>query len=104
MKSGVIELSILALLRKREMYGYEISQMILDMSKQAIEVSEGTLYPILYRLEEKDVIESHWQAPEGRGKPRKYYRVTEEGQKYFKEYQREWIVVADFMQRVMGNF
>ncbi|MFP4016369.1 MAG: PadR family transcriptional regulator, partial [Halanaerobiales bacterium] len=80
-----------------------ISQMILDMSKQSIEVSEGTLYPILYRLEEKNVIESHWQAPEGRGKPRKYYRVTGEGEKYFKDYQREWFTVADFMKRVMGN-
>lgn len=101
LKSGIIELAILALLKKREMYGYELSQKIFDLSAQSVEVKEGTLYPILYRLEEKEVIKSHWQAPQGRGKPRKYYCVTKKGDKYFKKYQKEWLTVSAFMQKVM---
>lgn len=101
LKTGVIELAILTLLRKREMYGYELSQRILELSSGIIEVKEGTLYPILYRLEEKGVIISEWQSPQGRGNPRKYYSVTEEGNHYYDEYQKEWNVVVDFMKKIM---
>lgn len=102
LKVGVVELAILAFLAGRDMYGYEISQEIETRSQGKIEVKEGTLYPILYRLEEKQIIESYWQAPEGRGKPRKYYRITSEGQTYLTRYREEWQVVSRFMTQVMG--
>lgn len=101
LKSGVIELAILTLLQKKEMYGYELSQRIFELSSRIIEVKEGTLYPILYRLEEKGVIISQWQSPQGRGNPRKYYSVTEEGKHYLAEYQKEWKVVVEFMGKIM---
>lgn len=97
-----MELAILAFLAGRDMYGYEISQEIENRSKGQIEVKEGTLYPILYRLEEKKVIESYWEAPEGRGKPRKYYRITPEGQQYLTRYREEWQAVSRFMTQIMG--
>lgn len=101
LKSGVIELAILALLVRREMYGYELSQKILDLSSGQIEVKEGTLYPILYRLEERGIITSRWQAPLGRGKPRKYYFVTGKGRQYFAGYRKEWNVVVEFMCKIL---
>lgn len=101
LKTGVLELVILALLIDREMYGYEINQELSDRSKGKVEVKEGTLYPILYRLEEKKVIEGYWEAPKGRGKPRKYYRVTPIGSEYFKRYKEEWLTISKFMDQLI---
>lgn len=100
LKAGFVELSILIFLAGRDMYGYEISQAFESRSGGKIEVKEGTLYPILYRLEEKHIIESYWEAAEGRGKPRKYYRLTAAGQDYLKQFREEWLVVARFMDQI----
>lgn len=101
LKAGLVELAVLALLIKRDMYGYEVNQEIDSYSRGKVEVKEGTLYPILYRLEEKGVVESYWNAPEGRGKPRKYYRVTDSGVEYFRKYKEEWFIVSEFISSVL---
>lgn len=101
LKTGVIELAILALLIEKEMYGYELAQDLCDRSDGKIKVKEGTLYPILYRLEEKKVIESYWQAPKGRGKPRKYYHVTPNGKQYYQLYKEEWLIISTFLNQLI---
>lgn len=101
LKTGIVELSILALLVDQEMYGYELAQELSDRSDGKIKVKEGTLYPILYRLEEKGVIKNYWQAPKGRGKPRKYYQMTAKGQKYYLHYKAEWVIVSKFMNQIL---
>ncbi|MTI65230.1 MAG: helix-turn-helix transcriptional regulator [Firmicutes bacterium] len=101
LKAGVVELIIISLLKKRDMYGYEISNEIDNRSSNKLNVKEGTLYPILYRLEEKEVIESYWKTPKGRGKPRKYYRVTSIGDEYFYSYKEEWFVVSNIMKDIL---
>lgn len=101
LKAGFVELSILIFLAGRDMYGYELSQAFEGRSGGKIEVKEGTLYPILYRLEEKQVIESYWESVEGRGKPRKYYRLTPAGRDYLKQYRDEWLVIAQFMDQIL---
>lgn len=100
LKAGFVELSILIFLSEQDMYGYEISQMFETRSNGKIEVKEGTLYPILYRLEEKHVIESYWETVKGRGKPRKYYRLTSVGCDYLKQYRDEWLTIAHFMDQI----
>ena len=101
LKAGAVELAILAFLATRDMYGYELTQEIDTRSGGQVEVKEGTLYPILYRLEEKVYIESYWEAPEGRGKPRKYYCLTAAGREYFARYREEWQVVNGFMTQIL---
>lgn len=103
LKAGIVELTILALLLERDMYGYEISNELHNRSYKHLEVKEGTLYPILYRLEEKEVIQSYWNAPEGRGKPRKYYQITLNGKEYFEDYKQEWMIVSKAVNNILNS-
>ncbi len=80
LKKGVIEILILGLLSEEKMYGYRLIQELDSRSSGVFKMKEGTLYPVLYRLEDSRYIESCWeQESERRSVPRKYYRITEEG-------------------------
>ncbi|MGE7602299.1 PadR family transcriptional regulator [Peribacillus sp. NPDC097675] len=77
MMKGSIDLLILSLLSQKELYGYEMTKVLRKMGEGQYEISEGTLYPALKRLERKEYIEGYWQESEaGR---RKYYRLTDSG-------------------------
>lgn len=85
LNKGVLELSILKLLSEDDQYGYSLMEAIRLRSSNVLQIKDGTLYPILYRLEDQHYIESHWKTEsEGRSKPRKYYRLTKEGHEYFR--------------------
>ncbi len=75
-KKGLIEYMILLLLEKKTYYGYELIDIIKDMS--SIAIAEGTLYPLLNRLKKDEMLTSRWQELES-GIPRKYYTITEKG-------------------------
>ena len=80
LKKGVIEILILELLCETKMYGYQLIQELDSRSNGVFKMKEGTLYPVLYRLEDSKYIESCWeQDTEKRSVPRKYYRVTADG-------------------------
>ncbi len=80
LKKGVIEILILELLSGEKMYGYQLIQELDVRSGGVFRMKEGTLYPVLYRLEDSKYIESFWeQENERRSVPRKYYRITSEG-------------------------
>lgn len=81
---GVLELGILKLLFEQDHYGYSLMSEIKERSENQLHVKDGTLYPILYRLEDQQLIEHYWETSEtGRGKPRKYYRITENGKERY---------------------
>ena len=86
---GTLEMLVLSLLRKEESYGYEIISTVKELTEGIIELKEGSLYPVLYRLEDANLIESFWQA-KGRGNPRKYYKLTESGKLKEQELITEW--------------
>lgn len=77
MMKGSIDLLILSLIEQRDLYGYEITKILKKLSDDTYEMSEGTLYASLKRMERKLFIESYWQdTNHGR---RKYYRITKQG-------------------------
>ncbi|RFU62296.1 PadR family transcriptional regulator [Peribacillus saganii] len=77
MMKGSIDLLLLSLISQKDLYGYEITKILKQLSDERYEMSEGTLYPALKRLERKLAIESYWSQTEaGR---RKYYKITETG-------------------------
>lgn len=78
MKRGTIEMVLLQLLAEQDRYGYEITAELAARSEGAFELKEGTLYPVLYRLEQAGSVEPYWETRD-RGVPRKYYRITEVG-------------------------
>ncbi len=95
MKKGVMEILVLFLLKDNDLYGYQIIQELSRKSRGYFQIKEGTLYPVLYRLEDGGYIESYWEQPqEKRQVPRKFYRITWEGRDALKSMQNEWINFA----------
>ncbi len=85
LKKGALELCVLALLKNRDYYGYELVQEI----SENIEISEGTIYPLLRRLSKEDVFDTYLRESE-EGPPRKYYKLTETGLEVYKEKYTDW--------------
>jgi PadR family transcriptional regulator PadR len=100
-KRGSLELVVLQLLSGREAYGYEIVSDLTSRTNGSLEVSDGTLYPILYRLERAGLVAVRWETPV-RGVPRKYYRLTDEGRRELDTLKREWRSFARAMHTLLG--
>ena len=85
---GSTSMLVLSLLESENMYGYQMIKKLSEKSKNIFEFQEGTLYPILHTLEEKNFISSYWDNTGS--KKRKYYTITKEGKKHLKEKKKEW--------------
>ena len=101
LKRGSLELVVLHLLSLGEAYGYEIVTSLAERTNGSLEITDGTLYPVLYRLERAGFVEVRWETP-ARGVPRKYYRLTEAGRTELAVLTREWTTFADAMARLLG--
>lgn len=86
---GSAELAVLALLAGGRCYGYELLKRVGERGGPMLEIREGTLYPLLHRLEDAGVVASEWVA-EGRSRPRKYYAITAAGRERLALLAAEW--------------
>lgn len=86
---GSIDILLLSLVNRRDMYGYEMVKTLKDISNELYNMSEGTLYPALKRLENKEWLASYWESSESGGR-RKYYRITEDGKQVLNKKLKEW--------------
>lgn len=84
-KKGVLNLCVLALLEKRDMYGYELVQAISTQ----IEISEGSVYPLLRRLTKEGFFTTYLEES-SEGPPRKYYQITTQGIDELNSLRNEW--------------
>ena len=89
LRRGTLELILLRLLEEEKMYGYRLVTELRERSDGRLEVKEGTLYPVLYRLERQTLIEPTWEQRE-RGVPRKYYTLTALGLERLRALEAEW--------------
>ena len=76
---GSLEIILLSLLKNKDMYGYEISKEIKNITDNVLILGEGTLYPALKRLKEKNLIQDYFIETNSSKKKRKYYKITEAG-------------------------
>ena len=102
LKRGALELIVLHLLAPGEAYGYEIVSKLTAETDGALEVTDGTLYPVLYRLERAGYVAIRWETPE-RGVPRKYYALTGTGREHLQRLTGEWTKFAGAMARLLRN-
>jgi PadR family transcriptional regulator PadR len=87
MRRGAIEYCVLALLRERERYGFEL---VRDLSAaDGLVTSEGTVYPLLTRLRREGLVETTWQEST-QGPPRRYYTITDEGNLALESFVDQW--------------
>lgn len=99
---GTTELAVLSVLNVRRRYGYELMKVLRDRGEGVLEVKEGTLYPLLHRLEDSGHIVATWEA-EGRSRPRKYYVITDDGRSYLATLRKEWSGLVDAMRQLLDT-
>jgi PadR family transcriptional regulator, regulatory protein PadR len=99
LKRGSTELLILALLEERDRHGYDLARLIDERSDGAISFHAASLYPTLYRMEEKDLIEGRWVEKAGQRR-RRYYRLTGAGRKALASQRNVWENFFDALNRV----
>jgi transcriptional regulator len=89
MKKGTAELLVLALLEKGDRHGYEIAKLIEQRSHGAITFYAASLYPMLYRMEKRKLIEGRWIERAGQRR-RRYYRLTRAGKRVLATQRGVW--------------
>ncbi len=97
-KKGVLEICVLSLINSRDYYGYELVQ---DISEN-INISEGSIYPLLRRLSKEGFFETYLKESPG-GPPRKYYKITEEGILRTKTIKEEWIEFTEQVKILLNK-
>jgi PadR family transcriptional regulator, regulatory protein PadR len=86
---GAGPLAVLKLLERSEMYGYQLVESLSRRTDGVLALGQSTLYPLLYNLEAKGLIEASWQTAES-GRDRKYYRLTSSGRKRLATDTKQW--------------
>ncbi len=97
LRRGVVVLATLSQLRAPR-YGYELRQALAD---RGVPIEEGTLYPLLRRLEAQGLLKSEWRIEDG--PPRRYYSLNAEGRKLLKRLTESWQGMNDAMDRLLGE-
>ena len=99
MRKGMLEYCIMLLLYKEAAYASDIIQKLKEAH---LIVVEGTLYPLLTRLKNDELLSYEW-AESTQGPPRKYYRLTEKGEKFLTELQNAWQELNDTVNRLTSK-
>ena len=99
---GHLPVLVLAILAERPRHGYAICKQLKTRRSRALRLGEGTLYPLLYRLERQGHIRGKWQ--KGRtGRPRKVYCITASGRKQIRAHKADWRVLMQLFKELMGK-
>lgn len=101
LKKGVLEIVVLQLLSQKKMYGYQLIIELKEMSHGMLAMKEGTLYPILYRLEDDELVKSEWSHANGKELSKKYYQITEKGRTTLKDLKQLWFCFADEISLIL---
>ena len=98
---GNVETLLLAVLADGPSYGYAIVRELNQRAEGLLEMGEGTVYPVLHRLEKRKLIAGTWRKGET-GRPRKYYRLTPAGKRALSENHSQWEGLVKVMDAVVG--
>lgn len=97
LRRGIVVLAVLSQLHTNQ-YGYSLIQ---QLSGKGFDIEEGTLYPLLRRLEEQGLLQSEWEVTESR--PRKYYQISENGREILRILSAEWLETVKIMNQLLGG-
>jgi transcriptional regulator len=101
LKKGSAELIILSIVETRPRHGYEISQQIEKQSAGQLKFHIASLYPLLYRLEERGWLQGRWVEKTGQRR-RRYYRLTAEGRQVLASQRNTWRTFVSAMRLITG--
>lgn len=94
-RKGVLAYVVLLCLQEHEYYGYELISQV--KTQTALDIAEGTIYPLLNRLKKEGLVSARWVTMEV-GVPRKYYRITEDGKALLEQMTASWTTLNDAIQ------
>ena len=97
---GTLDLLIMRVVSLGPIHGYAIAQRIQQMSREALQVQQGSLYPALHRLEYKKFLVAKWQ-PTGTGREAKFYELTARGLAYLKDETENWKRLTDVVALIL---
>jgi transcriptional regulator len=100
-QKGSAEMILLALLEARQRHGYQLAKLIESQSENRLQFHVASLYPMLYRLERKGLVEGRWVEKAGERR-RRYYRLTPAGRKTLAEQRRSWREFVSALNRLTG--
>lgn len=95
LRRGIVVLAVLSQLDSAR-YGYSLIQRLAE---QGLDIEEGTLYPLLRRLEKQGLLSSEWEVGEAR--PRKYYRISEDGRAVLETLSADWFEIVAVMRQML---
>lgn len=99
LRRGVLEHCVLAVMRQRESYAFEIVRVLSDAG--GLVTSEGTIYPLLSRLRREGLVQTTWRESES-GPPRRYYQLTSEGERALDAFVLNWKRFRDAVDAVLA--
>ena len=97
-KKGVLELVVMIVVSKEDIYGYELVKQVCNI----VHVNEGTIYPLLKRMTNDFIFETYLQES-NEGPPRKYYRITAHGINAMNQLKKEWIEFSSSINKFIGE-
>jgi PadR family transcriptional regulator, regulatory protein PadR len=100
-QKGSAEMILMALLEGRQRHGYELAKLIESQSESRLQFHVASLYPMLYRLERKGLVEGRWVEKAGERR-RRYYRLTAAGRKELSAQRRSWREFMRALNRLTG--
>lgn len=95
-----LEMLLLKIIKQQDCYGYQITQLINQLSNNKIDIKEGTMYPVLYRLMDNGYI-SDQKVLVGKRLTRIYYHIEPKGEKYLQELYDEYLQIIDNINNIM---
>lgn len=98
LRRGVLVLAVLSQLHTAE-YGYSLKQ---ELSEKGLDINEGTLYPLLRRLEAQGLLESDWQVIDD-ARPRRYYKTSQMGETVFSTLSLEWHELVTVINKLLAS-
>jgi PadR family transcriptional regulator, regulatory protein PadR len=98
LRRGILALAVLAQCHEPQ-YGYSLKQ---HLAEHGLDVNEGTLYPLLRRLEEQGLLDSEWRIA-GESRPRRYYRINDAGRAALERLAREWQSLETALGRLLAS-
>ena len=99
---GTLDMLVLRILSRGELHGWGITQRLEQLSQRALQVDEGSLYPALYRMEDKGWIEAEWRMTEN-SRRAKYYTLTRAGRKQLESEREDWDRMTAIIAQVMQS-
>jgi len=99
---GTLDMLILQTVAAGPMHGYAIGQRIHRISRAALDVQQGSLYPALHRLEERGLVTAAWRETEG-GRMAKYYSLTRKGRKRLEVEKSEWARLSEAIALILAG-